>query len=141
MALFPSEAWMKEYVEKINASKDYEEAASTWEGDLAYVFEAEPDKGVPEDVWSWADLWHGKCREYKYAIPPAEGEKAKFIIRAPYSRWKEVIRKELDPIKGMMQGKLKLKGDLPTIVKYVKASNELVNLAAQVDTEFVDEQR
>ena len=38
-----------------------------------------------------------------------------------------------------MQGKLKLKGDLPTIVKYVKAANELVNLAASVPTEFVDE--
>ena len=73
------------------------------------------------------------------ARPVEEGEKARFIIRAPYSRWKEVIRKELDPVKGMMQGKLKLKGDLPTIVRYVKAANELVNLAQTVPTEFVDE--
>ena len=72
-------------------------------------------------------------------MSPEEGEKAKFIIRAPYTRWKEVIRKELDPVKGMMQGKLKLRGDLPTIVRYVKAANELVNLAASVPTEFVDE--
>lgn len=140
MALFPSEQWMKEYVEKINSSADYAEAAATWEGDIAYVFEAEPDKGVPEDVWSWADLWHGKCRDSKWGITAEEGEKSKFIIRAPYSRWKEVMKKELDPIKGMMQGKLKLKGDLPTIVRYVKASNELVNLASQVQTEFIDEQ-
>ena len=75
----------------------------------------------------------------KYGITAEEGEKSKFIIRAPYSRWKEVIRRELDPVKGMMQGKLKLKGDLPTIVRYVKAANELVNLAASVPTEFVDE--
>lgn len=140
MVLFPSKEWMDEYVEKINASKEYAEAAATWEGDLAYVFEAEPDKGVPEDIWAWADLWHGTCRSSKWGISAEEGEKSTFIIRAPYSRWKEVMRKELDPIKGMMQGKLKLKGNLPTIVKYVKASNELVNLAAQVDTQFVDEQ-
>ena len=38
-----------------------------------------------------------------------------------------------------MQGKLKLRGDLPTIVRYVKASNELVSLAGTVPTEFVDE--
>ncbi|MGH2830155.1 MAG: SCP2 sterol-binding domain-containing protein [Actinomycetota bacterium] len=140
MALFPSEQWLKEYVEKINSSKEYEEAASTWEGDVAYVFEAEPDKGVPEDVWSWVDLWHGKCRDAKYGITPEEGEKSAFIIRAPYSRWKEIMHKELDPIKGMMQGKIKLKGDLPTIVRYVKAANELVNLSSQVPTEFTDEQ-
>jgi putative sterol carrier protein len=138
MAQFPSEEWLKEYVERINGSPAYKEAAATWEGDVAYVIEAEPDKGVPETVWAWLDLWHGECREGKI-ISPEEGEKAQFLIRAPYSRWKEVIKKELDPIKGMMQGKLKLKGDLPTIVRYVKASNELVNLAQTVPTEFPDE--
>jgi putative sterol carrier protein len=95
---------------------------------------------VSEEIWAWLDLWHGECRDAKYGIGADEGEKAKFIIRAPYSRWKEVINKELDPVKGMMQGKLKLKGDLPTIVRYVKAANELVNIAGQVPTEFVDEQ-
>ncbi len=138
MAEFPSEDWLSEYVKRINESSDYKEASATWEGDVAFVFEAEPDNGVPEDIWAWLDLWHGECRQGKL-VPAEEGEKARFIIRAPYSRWKEVIRKELDPVKGMMQGKLKLKGDLPTIVRYVKASNELVNLAGSVPTEFVDE--
>jgi putative sterol carrier protein len=136
---FPSNDWLEVYVDRINASNEYRQAAASWEGDIAYVFEAEPDKGVPEEIWAWLDLWHGECRGAKYGIPAEEGEKSKFIIRAPYSRWKEVIRKELDPVKGMMQGKLKLKGDLPTIVRYVKAANELVNLAASVPTEFVDE--
>ena len=140
MPLFPGREWLDEYVVRINQSAEYREAAATWEGDIAYVFEAEPDKGVPEEQWAWLDLWHGECREARYPVTPEEGEKAKFIIRAPYSRWKEVIKKELDPVKGMMQGKLKLKGDLPTIVRYVKAANELVNLAASVPTEFVDEQ-
>ena len=141
MPLFPSDDWLKDYVERINTSKEYEEAAATWEGDLCYVFEAEPDKSVPKDVWTWVDLWHGKCRDAKYDVGEEQGAKAKFIIRAPYSRWKQVIRKELDPVKGMMQGKLKLKGDLPTIVRHVKAANELVNIAATVPTDFVDEQR
>ncbi|HVL33465.1 MAG TPA: SCP2 sterol-binding domain-containing protein [Actinomycetota bacterium] len=140
MPVFPSEEWLNDYVDRINASKEYEEAAATWEGDLSYVFEREPDKGVPEDVWVWIDLWHGKCRGARFDVAADEGEKAKFLIRAPYSRWKEVIKRELDPIKGMMQGKLKLKGDLPAIVRYVKAANELVNIAATVPTQFVDEQ-
>jgi putative sterol carrier protein len=136
---FPSKEWLDVYVDRINGSSEYREAAATWEGDIAYVFEAEPDKGVPEEIWAWLDLWRGECRGARYAVSPEEGEKAKFIIRAPYTRWKEVINKELDPVQGMMQGKLKLKGDLPTIVRYVKAANELVNLAASVPTEFVDE--
>ncbi len=138
MPRFPSEEWMAEYVDRINASEDYKAAAETWEGDVAYVIEAEPDKGVAEDVWAYLDLWHGECREGRMTSAD-EGEKAAYVIRAPYSRWKEVIKKELDPVKGMMQGKLKLKGDLPTILKYLKAANELVNLAASVPTEFADE--
>jgi putative sterol carrier protein len=39
----------------------------------------------------------------------------------------------------MMQGKLKLKGDLPTIVRYVKASQELVESSTRIDTKFLDE--
>ena len=140
MPLFPSAEWLAGYVGRINESREYREAAATWEGDVAYVFESEPDKGIPEEIWVWLDLWHGECRGSLYGISPEDGERAKFIIRAPYSRWKEVIRKELDPVKGMMQGKLKLKGDLPTIVRYVKAANELVNLAASVPTQFADEQ-
>ena len=138
MAEFPSEEWLKLYVERINDSKDYKEAAATWEGDIAYVFEAEPDKGLQNEVWAWLDLWHGDCRGGGI-VTQEKGEQSKFIIRAPYSRWKEVIKKELDPVKGMMQGKLKLKGDLPTIVRYDKAANELVNLAQTVPTEFADE--
>lgn len=139
MPVFPSEEWLNQYVERINASKEYEEAAATWEGDLSYVFEREPDKGVPDDVWVWIDLWHGRCRGARFGLPAEEAQKAKFIIRAPYSRWKQVIRKELDPIKGMMQGKLKLKGDLVKIVRYVRAAKELVNIASSVPTDFVDE--
>ena len=58
---------------------------------------------------------------------------------APYSRWKDVVQGELDPIKGMMQGKLRVRGDLPTIVRYVQAANELVRLTGSCDTEFQDE--
>ncbi|HEX2026270.1 MAG TPA: SCP2 sterol-binding domain-containing protein [Actinomycetota bacterium] len=138
MPRFPSEEWLAEYVQRINASDSYRDAAETWEGDVAYVIEAEPDRGVPEDVWAWLDLWHGQCRDGRL-VPAEEGERARFVIRAPYSRWKEVIRGELDPVKGMMQGKLKLRGDLPTIVKYVRAANELVTVAQSVTTEFADE--
>jgi putative sterol carrier protein len=136
---FPSQEWVDIFVDRINGSPEYREAAASWEGDVSFVLDAEPDKGMPDEVWMWLDLWHGECRDSRYGIPAAEGEKAKFIIRAPYARWKEVIKKELDPVKGMMQGKLKLKGDLPTIVRYVKAANELVNLTGSVPTEFIDE--
>lgn len=140
MAKLPSDEWFAIYVDRINGSSDYREAAADWEGDVAFVFEAEPDKGFPDEVWAWLDLWHGACRAGRI-VPREEGERARFVIRAPYSRWKQIVQRDLDPIKGMMQGKLRVQGDLPTIVRYARAANELVGLAATIPTEFADEVR
>ena len=44
---------------------------------------------------------------------------------------------DLEPVKAMVQGKLKLRGDLATIVRHVRAAKELVHLTTLVPTEFV----
>jgi putative sterol carrier protein len=138
MAVFPSDEWLRIYRDRINGSAEYRQAASAWEGAIAFVFETEPDRGVPEDLWAILDLWHGTCRDARM-VTAEEGARAPYVIRAPYTRWKEVLAGELDPVRGMMQGKLKLRGDLPTIIRHVRAANELVHLTTTVPTEFLDE--
>jgi putative sterol carrier protein len=135
---FPTDGWFRAFVAEVNASQEYRLAAADWEGDIAFLILAEPDKHVPEDVWGWLDLWHGECRGGGI-VTPERGAEARYLITAPYSRWKDVLLGELDPIKGMMQGKLKVRGDLPTIIRYVRAANELVRLTGEVDTVFPDE--
>lgn len=135
---FPSKEWIVEFRKEINANEEYKEAAVTWEGVVVLIFNAEPDIGLAEDFIAWADLWHGECREIKQ-VTLEEAEKAPYVIRGSYANWKQVVQGRLGPVKGMMQGKLKLKGNLPTIVKYVKASDELVKCAAKVPSEFLDE--
>jgi putative sterol carrier protein len=139
VALFPSDEWLDVYRARINGSSEYREAAATWEGDVAFLFEAEPDRNVPTDLWGWLDLWHGECGAARM-VSAEQGRGASYVIAAPYSRWKQVLAGDLDPVKGMMQGKLKLDGDLPTIIRYVRAANELVLLTTTVPTEYLDEQ-
>jgi putative sterol carrier protein len=138
MPAFPTDPWFQDLIVQINASEEYEDAAASWEGDVAFLVEAEPDKGVPKDVWGLLDLWHGSCRGGG-VVDAERGNQAAYVIRAPYSRWKEVVLGELDPTRAMMQGKLKVRGDLATIVRYVRAANELVHLTGLVETEFPDE--
>jgi putative sterol carrier protein len=138
MPMFASQAWFEAFRDEINASDHYRESAADWEGDIAFRVVAEPDSGVPEDLWGYLDLWHGTCRGAR-AIAPGEADGAAYTLTAPYSRWKDVVHGDLDPIKGMMQGKLRVRGDLPKIVRYVKAANELVRLTGLVETEFPDE--
>jgi len=134
---FPTDPWFQELVAAINASERYREAAADWEGDVAFRIEAEPDRGVPETVWGWLDLWHGVCRAGG-VVTEDRGAASRYAIAAPYSRWREVLEGDLDPIRGMMQGKLRLAGDLPTIIRYVNAANELVHLAGTIETVFPD---
>lgn len=138
MAQFPSDEWLSRYRELINRSEGYRLAAETWEGDVAFFMEAEPDRGVPDDLVAWLDLWHGECRGARM-ITAGEADAAAYGIRAPYSRWREVVLGDLEPVKAMVQGKLKLRGDLAEIVRHVRAAQELVHLTTLVPTEFVGE--
>jgi len=135
--LFPSEAWFGAFIDAINASEGYASYAADWEGDVVIAIEAEPDHGVPEDVYGLLDLWHGGCRGGGL-VDGARAETAEFLVRAPYSRWKDVILGELEPVKGLMQGRLNVRGDLQKILRYVKATQELARLTRNVETTFPD---
>ncbi len=137
---FPSAEWCAAYKDAINANPNYKTAGKDWtHGPVAYVVMAEPSIGIAEDMAMYLDLHQGTCRECRMTSRE-EAEKAAFVIVASYARWKEVIRKQLDPTKGMMQNRLKLtKGHMPTMVKFVTASKELVESTSLVPTQFVDE--
>jgi len=136
---FASEEWIGEYQKAINSSEDYKKSGATWTaGPVCLVVSANPSIGMDRAVGIWLGLHKGVCEEIKL-VPLEEAQKAPFVITGDYSRWKQVVLGKLDPIQGMMQGKLKLKGSLPTIVRYVRASQDLVKCASKVDTQFADD--
>jgi putative sterol carrier protein len=137
---FPSPEWAAAYKDAINANPAYKTAAKDWtHGSVAMVVKADPALRIEEDTALWLDVHQGECRDCRL-IPAKEADSASFIIVAPYALWKIVIRGELDPTKGMMQGRLKLtKGHMPTMVKYVTASKQLVASTSRVATKFRDE--
>lgn len=136
--MFLSEEWVQAFKESVRNSPSYKKAAKTWEGDITLVVKADSKVGMADDVYLYMDLWHGDCRDMRL-VPKEEGESAKFVITAPYDRWKQVAKAELEPVKGMMQGKLKLKGNLPYIVRYVQAGRELIKCTSKIPARFPDE--
>jgi putative sterol carrier protein len=138
--LFPSPEWAAAYEKAINENAKYKEAGKDWtHGAVAMVVKAEPTLGIMEDQAMWLDIDRGSCQSCRM-VPMSEAEKAPFVIVADHARWKSVIKGEMDPIKGMMQGRLKLtKGHMPTIVKYVTSQRELVQTSTKVPTKFRDE--
>jgi len=134
-----SPEWVAAYRKEVQTSPSYKKAAATWEGDLTLVIQKDAKGSIPSDLYLYMDLWHGDCRDIRL-VAAEEGLKAKFVVTGGYDRWKQVIREELEPIKGMMQGKLKLKGNLAYIVRYVAAAKELVSCTSKIPTRFPDEE-
>jgi putative sterol carrier protein len=133
-----SDEWASQFKDEINKSPVYKTAGKGWKWTVGLVVEPEPAKNFPEARGLVMDLFDGEARAITVGTA-ADAQKCDFVITAPYSRWKEVATKQLDATKGMLQGKLKLKGDLPTIVRYAKASQEMTECTTRVAVEWPDE--
>jgi putative sterol carrier protein len=86
VALFPTDEWLSLYRDLINGSAEYRDAARTWEGDIAFVLEAEPDRGVPNELAALLDLWHGECREARM-LAVGEEQDAAYPTRGGARCW------------------------------------------------------
>ena len=136
---FPSPEWVEAYGAEIRASTDYREASRDWTyGAVALVLPAQPDIGVPEDVGILLDLDRGDCRSARL-VPRHEAQGAPFVLTAEYRYWKQIIKKELGPIAGIMQRKVALQGSLPIVVRFIKSAEALVDAATRVPTRFADD--
>ena len=135
---FPSAEWTAAFKDAINANDGYATHGAGWtHGKVAYVVRARPELGIERDTAMILDLHEGECRSAEMIDGEGAEDAAEFVIYADFERWREVLSGEVDPTKAMMQNKLKLeKGHLPTIVKFVLASKQLVLSATNIDTDY-----
>jgi putative sterol carrier protein len=136
---FPSAEWIAAYRDQINASTTYRQASTEWtHGAVALVVNPQPAIGLAEPVGIWLDLERGVCRAAN-VVTAGEALTAPFVLTSDYGRWKEVIRKQLAPVAGIMQRKIVLQGSLAIVVRFIKSAEALVEAATQVPTRFLDE--
>ena len=131
--LFPSAEWVVAFKDAINASEAYKVSAAKWEGDFYFVVSA--GEGLQEPATFYLDLWHGECRE-AYVVEGDDDKKPEFVIEGKISTYKQVFGGKLDPIRALVSRKLKLKGNLGKVMRSVKATLDLVNAAASIDTVY-----
>lgn len=134
--LFGSQEWVDALKKALETSQAYKEAAKKWEGDIYFI--VEPDASYKQrEIIIYLDLWHGECREAR--VITDENEKSpKYRIFGPFTNWKQILNKKVDPVQSMMTGKIKVKGDMAQIMKMPRAAVELVNCATAFETEFPD---
>ena len=132
---FMSKEWVEAYSKALNDNPAYEEAAKTWEGDFLFVVRDDETNDVM--AMAYFDLWHGKCRKAYIIEDPANPDvKPEFVYDGKWSNWIKVLKKELDPIQGLMTGKFKLTGNMSKVMRAVKAAQELVNTTMKIETDL-----
>jgi putative sterol carrier protein len=131
--------WADAFRDAINADADYRRAAAGWTWPVALLLDpARPDLGFPEPVAVQVALDRGTAGEAR-ALAGAETT-ADLVLGADYATWKEVVRGTLDPVNGVMAGRIRLvRGSLMTLMPQVGAAKALVACASRVPTEFPDE--
>ena len=133
-----SDEWCQEWEAKVKASQDFAKYNKGWKGDISCIMQADPERHVPETQYMYLHFDDGQVISIRMT-DQATAEAAKFVMTGPYVRWKQVALGELDAVKALMQGKLKLKGNLPYVVKYVKGVQESIRCLIDVESEFPDD--
>jgi putative sterol carrier protein len=120
---FPSDEWIKELSVRLNASDAYAQSAANWEGDYA------------DTAYLYINLQHGKSSDAR-ELKSLDEQKALFTISGPFNIWRRVAEGRLDPIQGIFSGKLKLVGSMAQLQRTPKATNDLVKIASQIESDF-----
>jgi putative sterol carrier protein len=148
MPKFMSEAWLELYKKALNGNEAYAKAASWWTGDFVFIVRASGN--LNQDLIAFIGLTHGKCTgvkvlsgedEFEVAGPGENASSsgkiaAEYAYEASYDTWLQILKGELDPIRGLLSGKAKITGDMAKILKATDAAKELVRTSTLIDTEF-----
>jgi putative sterol carrier protein len=129
---FPSQEWADAYRTALNANPAYREAARAWEGDILLLVKptnpSDPAPGIH------LALAHGSCAAATFH-PDARSVASEFVYEGPMESWQRLMRHEVDPVKAILDGTFKVRGNLAKLMRFTRAAKELVETAGQVPSD------
>jgi putative sterol carrier protein len=138
VTIFPSAEWMCEWLELTNADPKFRAAGAGWDGSVGCVIQS--DQGFPGgNLYLRLTGANGQWSSHVLGPDPELVTDTVFTLSAPYLVWKSVVRQQLHPIRGLIQGKLRVHGQLSAVLRWTRALTTFTELAGQLETTFVDE--
>jgi len=125
-------AWAERLAAELNTDERYRETAAKWKGVLGLAL-ARPGAKTRTAI---LDLDAGRCNGTSTdleACPPD------FVIEADAETWQRVLAGKLEPLWGLMSGKLKLtRGELAELAPQAAAAVLIVKCAQRIASRFPD---
>lgn len=137
MPVFPSDEWMAEFCERLEAHEESNDVAHALDGLYRFVV----DPGGPLDEQHVYDIVirpDGKGAEV-YLADGDHDEKPRLTMTTDYRRWQQLVRGELDVGMAVMLRRLKVSGDLTSLMGNVSSARPLMDALHEVDTTWLEE--
>jgi len=129
-----TEEWVKAFGNAINENPNYKPSALTWEGDMLLVIE--PSGNLDHEVRVFLGLYHGECTEARL-VKEGEEVETEYIMAGPYVNFVKVMKKEIDPIRAIMAGQLRLEGNMANLMRHTKAAQEIIESLGMFKTDYL----
>jgi putative sterol carrier protein len=129
MTSFPSAEWASSFQQALNANAAYAEAAKAWVGDIMLLVRPADANAPAPGVH--LDLANGTCRSATFHAD-ARAVPSEFVYEGPPESWARLMRHEVDPVKAIMDGTFRVKGNLAKLMRFTRAAKELVETASNV---------
>lgn len=129
MAIFFEEEWallFKEALEKSEKFKKESRGFSAWVSLILL-----PEKNVKPKTLR---VYFNNCKVEKLEVQSFK--KSDFYLAGNLKNWRLVSSGKLDPIKAILIGRIKFKGDLKVAIKYTLAVRTAISLLKNIPTEF-----
>jgi putative sterol carrier protein len=137
MPVFPSKEWFADLIKILDSDEEYKRVGAEWEGDMIMAVEAEPGK-LEQGFFYYQNPHRGEMLDHG-EVKSADEKEVAFVIHGPYSVWKSIIDGSADAMQSMMQGKIRVQGNMQQLLKYAKFQQLGMKALAQVETVFIDE--
>jgi putative sterol carrier protein len=129
---FPSEEWAQAYRSALNANAAYREAATAWEGDILLLVISPKAPATASGIH--LALAHGNCSAAKF-YADARNVSSEFVYEGTADNWRRLLQKELDPVKAILDGTFRIRGNLAKAMRFTRAAKELVETAASIPSD------
>ena len=131
-----TDEWAHAWGDALSADAEYRRAAHAWHWPILITVQPDAQRNLPVSRSVYLDVQFGVCVQAREA-QAADYESAPYHLTADLKTWEAVLRGELDPIMGIMRGKLRLeRGSVASLLPYVAAARRMVFAATQVETTF-----
>ena len=134
---FGTEAWAGALQREINDSSEYRNAAAGWgvgfNGNMLFAFEA--DENLPTARTLLIRLAGGNCEGAEFLSGDGHDD-AGFVLRAPFTLWREILQRRTMAATAILTGKLRVEGEKMALLKHSAANRALIHCTASVDTDW-----